>query len=336
MGGPARKSVLSSPWDVLKVGNALFIAMAGAHQIWKLDFAIQTVAPYAGDGVEARRDGSRQFASFAQPSGLASDGKALFVADAESSCIRRVDLGSGEVTTLAGGDLFDFGDHDGMGDSARFQHPLGLALHDGQLFVADAYNSKVKRLDPQTGQVQTVLSGLAEPGGLAFDGERLLVADTAHQEIKSAFIYSGKATPIVFSDLRAPRLALRDVKVDERSENARLTLPIGRATLVFEPILPQGFHLNRAAPLKLTVKITGQGARVEQATFAGAVFQNPTKIAIQTAASGSGTVELDALVSYCEGGAGALCKVKRIQHSVPFSIGAEGDKETRVRVELPN
>jgi len=334
-GGPAHSSALSSPWDVVKIGNALFIAMAGGHQIWKLDLPTQTVAPYAGDGNEARRDGNRQFASFAQPSGLASDGKSLFVADSESSCIRRIDLDGGEVTTLAGGDLFDFGDHNGIGDSARFQHPLGLALHDGQLFIADAYNGKVKRLDPQTGQVQTVLSGLAEPGGLAFDGNRLLIADTAHQEIKSAAINSGSATPIAFSNLHAPQLASREAKVDERSENARLTLPIGRATIVFEPILPQGFHLNRAAPLKLTVKTTGHGAKVEQATFAGEAFQNPTKIAIQTAESGSGTVELDALVSYCDSGTGAVCKIKRIQRSVPFSIGAEGKKETRVRVELP-
>jgi len=333
-GGPTHRGALSSPWDVLKIGNALFIAMAGTHQIWKLDFVTQTVAPYAGDGVEARRDGNRQLASFAQPSGLASDGRSLFVADSESSCIRRIDLGSGEVTTLAGGDLFDFGDRDGIGDVARFQHPLGLALHDGQLFVADAYNGKVKRLDPRTGQVQTVLSGLAEPGGLTFDGGRLLVADTAHQSVKSVDLSVGSATPIAFANLHAPQLALREAKVDEQSENARVTFPVGRATLVFEPILPHGFHLNRAAPLKLSVRMTGHGAKVEQAIFEGEAFCNPTKIALQTAASGGGTVELDVLVSYCESGTGAVCKIKRIQRSVPFSIGAGGEKEIRVRVEL--
>lgn len=334
-GGPAKTSALSSPWDVLKVQDALYIAMAGTHQIWRLDLKSNLVAPWAGDGNEARRDGNRQSASFAQPSGLASDGKSLFVADAESSCIRRIDFGTGQVQTIAGGDLFDFGDRDGVGDGARFQHPLGLALKDCQLYVADAYNGKIKRLDPRSGRVQTVAFGLAEPGGLAFDGQRLLVADTAHQSIQSVDVSDGKATVLALADLRAPQLAAREARVDEQGQDAQATLPIGRATLVFEPVLPQGFHLNRAAPLKLTVKTTGTGVKVLQTKYSGDQFQNPTRIALQTGASGSGTIELDAFVSYCDTGAGAVCKIKRIVRSVPFSISATGHDETRVRVELP-
>jgi len=334
-GGSAKTSALSSPWDVVKVGDAIFIAMAGNHQIWRLDLKSNMVAPWAGDGNEARRDGNRLFASFAQPSGLASDGKSLFVADSESSCIRRVDLQSGEVQTLAGGNLFDFGDRDGIGDTARFQHPLGLALRDGQLYVSDAYNGKIKRLDPQTGAVQTVASGLAEPGGLAFDSEQLLVADTAHQQIRTFNLQGGSSAVLSLSNLGAPQLAVREAKVDQRGESARATFPIGRATLVFEPVLPAGFHLNRAAPLKLTIKTTGKGAKAERATFSGDAFQNPTKIALQTEAGGQGSVELDALVSYCDTGTGAVCKIKRVQRSVPFSVGEGGEKETRVRVELP-
>ncbi len=334
-GGPAKTSALSSPWDVLRVNDALYIAMAGNHQIWRLDLKSNVVAPWAGDGNEARRDGNRQSASFAQPSGLASDGKSLFVADAESSCIRRIDFQTGQVQTLAGGDLFDFGDRDGVGDGARFQHPLGLALKNGQLFIADAYNGKIKRLDPSSGRVQTVAFGLAEPGGLAFDGNRLLVADTAHQSVKSVDVSDGKTTVLALADLRAPQLAAREVKVDERAQDARAMLPIGNATLVFEPVLPQGFHLNRAAPLKLTVKTTGTGVKAVKTKFSGDDFQNPTRIALQTQASGSGTIELDAFVSYCDTGTGAVCKVQRVIKSVPFSIGADGKDETRVHVELP-
>jgi thiol-disulfide isomerase/thioredoxin len=334
-GGPAKTSALSSPWDVLRVNDALYIAMAGNHQIWRLDLKSNVVAPWAGDGNEARRDGNRQSASFAQPSGLASDGKNLFVADAESSCIRRVDFATGQVQTLAGGDLFDFGDRDGVGNAARFQHPLGLALQDGQLYISDAYNGKVKQLDPATGRVKTVLSGLAEPGGLAFDGNRLLVADTAHQVVKSVDLGNSKATILTMADLSAPRLAVREAKVDERAQDARATFPVGKATLVFEPVLPQGFHLNRQAPLKLTVKTTGTGVKAVKTTFKGDEFQNPTRIALQTGASGSGTIELDAFVSYCDTGTGAVCKVQRVIRSVPFSIGATGQSETRVRVELP-
>ena len=334
-GGAAKTSPLSSPWDVLKEGDALFIAMAGTHQIWRLDLKTNLIAPWAGDGNEARRDGARQSASFAQPSGLASDGKALFVADAESSCIRRVDFASGQVQTIAGGDLFDFGDRDGVGNGARFQHPLGLALKDGLLYVSDAYNGKVKSLDPQSGRVQTICWNLAEPGGLAFDGDRLLVADTAHQTIKSLDIKAKQATVFALSNLNPPRLAARDASVDAKTKDARVSLPVGRATLVFEPILPQGFHLNRAAPLKLKVSSTGSGVKIIKATYAGDDFQNPTQVALQTDASGTGTIELDAFVSYCDSGTGAVCKVKRIQKSVPFIIATSAKDEARVKVDLP-
>ncbi|RYX86717.1 redoxin domain-containing protein [bacterium] len=334
-GGPAKTSPLSSPWDVLKVGNTLFIAMAGTHQIWSMNLARGAVGVYAGDGNEARRDGLRQGASFAQPSGLATDGKALFVADSESSCIRRIDFESGVVKTIAGGDLFDFGDRDGVGDNVRFQHPLGLAYNAGQLYISDAYNGKVKQLDPASGTVKTIASGLAEPGGLAFDGDRLLVADTAHQSIKALSATDYKPTLLTLANLSAPRLAARDAVVDIKSKGNQVSLPVGNATLIFEPVLPQGYHLNRDAPLKLTVKTTGAGVQATKTTFTGTDFQNPTRVALKTTASGKGTIELDALVAYCDIGTGALCKVQRVQQSVPFVIAPDATGEARVKVQLP-
>src|SRR5207302_10376949 len=115
--GPARQVALNSPWDLQLVGRTLYIAMAGPHQIWKLDLDKQVVATFAGSGREARIDGARDEAAFAQPSGMASDGKTLFVSDAEANIIRAIDLApNGQVRTLVGGDLFDFGDHDGRGN----------------------------------------------------------------------------------------------------------------------------------------------------------------------------------------------------------------------------
>ena len=122
--GPARQIALNSPWDLYLVGGTLYIAMAGPHQIWKVDLDRQEVSTFAGSGREARLDGPRDEAGFAQPSALESDGKTLFVSDAESNIIRAIDLGTnGEVKTLVGGDLFDFGDKDGRGNDVRLQHP---------------------------------------------------------------------------------------------------------------------------------------------------------------------------------------------------------------------
>ncbi|HYG82619.1 MAG TPA: thioredoxin-like domain-containing protein, partial [Pyrinomonadaceae bacterium] len=190
--GPARTVPLNSPWDLQLMGRTLYIAMAGPHQIWKLDLDKQEVQTFAGSGREARIDGGLAEAGFAQPSGLAFDGKTLFVADSEANIVRAIDTGAPapEVRTLAGGDLFEFGDEDGAGDDVRLQHPLGLAALDGKILIADTYNHKIKQLDPRDGSVKTLFgtgkpgqsdgaqASFYEPGGLSVARGKLYVADT--------------------------------------------------------------------------------------------------------------------------------------------------------------
>ena len=164
-------TALSSPWDLFIHGDDLFVAMAGCHQVWKMRLDGSGIGPYAGNGREDIVDGPllpRQpyelgFASFAQPSGLAGDGTWLYVADSEGSSIRAVPLDPrAEVRTVAGTShlpvarLFTFGDVDGPAAKARFQHPLGVAFHEGQIYVADTYNNKVRLVDPADGTTRTL------------------------------------------------------------------------------------------------------------------------------------------------------------------------------------
>ena len=141
---------LASPWDLWHHQNDLYIAMAGSHQIWRFDLSRNAIHPYAGNGVEdivngpalARTANQRGVASLAQPSGLASDGKRLFVADSEGSSIRAVSFGkNASVGTILGTAersqamrLFTYGDRDGALRQALLQHPLGVAYGRGQLF----------------------------------------------------------------------------------------------------------------------------------------------------------------------------------------------------------
>jgi len=196
---------LNSPWDVaLKLG-ILIVAMAGTHQLWVVDLLHDRAYPYAGTGEEGRRDGAIGDAAFAQPSGLALDGDLLFVADAEGNSIRGVQLPPVNiVTTLAGGDLFTFGDADGTGDAVRFQHPLGVAVHGGIVFVADTYNHKVKRLDPSTGAVTTFADGFYEPGGLSAAAEKLFVADTNNHTIKVIDVATRRVSALAIDGLTPP------------------------------------------------------------------------------------------------------------------------------------
>lgn len=189
-GGPAATTGLNSPWDLLLIGRVMYIAMAGHHQIWTLNLDTMKVEPFAGSGIEDINDGPRSRADLAQPSGLATDGRVLFVADSEASAVRTVGLGGIDaVTTLVGMSgrrLFNFGDVDGIGDKVRLQHALAVAYHDGKVYVADTYNSKLKVINPANRECVAYLGGnddtFNEPAGLSVAGDQLFVADTnAHR-----------------------------------------------------------------------------------------------------------------------------------------------------------
>jgi DNA-binding beta-propeller fold protein YncE len=244
-GGPARETPLSSPWDLAlfpdpsaAVATApgshedlhddrgiLFVAMAGTHQIWALDLAAGTIAPFAGTGREALVDGPRTEACFAQPSGLSLDpiGQRLYVADSETSALRAIDLQTGQVTTLVGAGLFEFGDVDGPTDQARLQHPLGVCHWPDDpagpsVLIADTYNHRLKRYDLLQKTV-TVFAGkgapggradgpartarFSEPGGLAIARRQLFVADTNNHAVRVV-------------DLADPAHPVRTLEIDER------------------------------------------------------------------------------------------------------------------------
>ena len=153
------------------------------------------VSTIAGDGSPVLRDG--KLSGFSDPFGvaIAKDGT-IYVADAgESNRIRKISP-DGNVTTLAGGSE-GFGD--GVGLSALFNTPSALALGpDGNLFVADTGNNRIRKITPE-GQVTTVAgdgtAGYVDgpvakaqfngPIGLAVsEGGDIYVADTYNDVIR--------------------------------------------------------------------------------------------------------------------------------------------------------
>jgi thiol-disulfide isomerase/thioredoxin len=229
--GKPKQIQLNSPWDLWIEGNDLYIAMAGPHQIWKMDLDEKSIGPYAGNAREDIVDGpllpddpyTRGFSSFAQPSGLSSDGKSLFVADSEGSSIRAVPISgkSKEVTTvvgtadLPGGRLFAFGDVDGPKERAKLQHALAVAYDRGTIYVADTYNNKIKAVDAKTGDTRTIAGdgkaalsdskpSFDQPAGLSIADGKLYVADTNNHAIRVLDLSSSKVTTLAIEGLSAP------------------------------------------------------------------------------------------------------------------------------------
>ncbi|MDB5263028.1 MAG: hypothetical protein JWQ14_2309 [Adhaeribacter sp.] len=190
----------NSPWDLAIAGDEMYIASAGNHQVLRMDLRTERVMRFAGNGREALINGPLRDASFNQPSGLALAGNLLYVADAEASAIRVINVENGIVQTLVGRGLFDFGDLDGAADVAQLQHAVGLTVVDSNLYIADTYNGKVKVLDLEKKRVRTLIGGLNEPNDVKFIGGFLWVTDTNHHQLLKVNLETGEKylVPITF------------------------------------------------------------------------------------------------------------------------------------------
>ena len=353
--GPARTVALSSPWDLQLVGQTLFIAMAGPHQIWKLDLDKDEVSTFAGSGREARLDGRLLDAGFAQPSGLATDGKNLFVADSESNIIRAIDIAAGEVRTLVGGDLFEFGDVDATGDKVRLQHPLGLLSIGEKLLIADTYNHKIKELDPKLRKVTTLLGtgkpgqndGLApsfyEPGGLSVANGILYVADTNNHAIRVVDLQTKRTATLRINGLTPPAKAMDRIASDTgpNSEDIKLTSQNLRAGstgfLEINVDLPAGYHLNPAAPQRYKVTVDNQKTiTIDQdvASRAEKSLQLPLRIPLRTAASGSANLRAQVTLFYCREDNTGTCRIKTLVWQVPLELTNAGPAELKLQGKL--
>ena len=140
-------------------GN-LFFADSGTHLVRRIDHATSILTTVAGNGVQgfSGDGGPALAAAIDTPSGLAVDGTGnLYLADTHNQRVRRVDAATGVITSVAGTGQPGFSGDGGAAGMAALRLPRGLALDAaGNLYLADASNHRVRRIDAATGQITTV------------------------------------------------------------------------------------------------------------------------------------------------------------------------------------
>ena len=207
---------IRSPWDLQVADGELVVAMAGSHQLFSFDPKESRIRVLSGNAGEGMMDGAPGDATLAQPSGLAGDATAMYFVDAESSAVRRVDIGDGSVETLIGSGLTRSGDMDGVGNEVLFAHPQGIELlEDGNLVVVDTFNSKVKRMLPGSLEVSTLdwFTGelrLSQPQGASRHGDFLYVADTNNDRIVVRDLAADASRVFEIQDLSPPAFSASD------------------------------------------------------------------------------------------------------------------------------
>lgn len=339
------EQMISSPWDICHIaqggGSGLLVAMAGLHQLWLycltditwwkgVTYKQGMMVRVVGSGMEENRNNSYPHkAGLAQPSGISLDQDWIYLADSESSTVRKINRKDGAVKNLCGGErdptnLFAYGDTDGDGVNAKLQHPLGVAVGDqGDVFVADSYNHKLKVVKGPKGSVKTLVGGgddqLSEPGGLSWNNGKLYVADTNNHCIKVVDPDTGAMNildicmvDIVDSPQSAPVSSTHTITAKE-----------GVAYLEAELGMTEGSKLNMEAPSTWSIEVGGDGwtysakGKIESDVLKTS-FQHPPITSDKPI-----TLKLSARVYICT--TDNLCMVKTVKHVV--SINGGGDKQ---------
>lgn len=201
------------PTGITTDGDNLYVTDSGNDTIRRIDlnngYAVSTLAGKAG--AVGSDDGSPEVARFNLPQRITTDGTSLFVSDFNNRTIRRIDILTGTVSTLAGspGPLgADVGSIDGVGAAARFNQPCGITTDGTNLYVTDLHQNTIRKITISSGAVTTIsgtpkLKDDAEgligeggsvdspgtpsfynPMGITSDGTSLFVADTNNHTIR--------------------------------------------------------------------------------------------------------------------------------------------------------
>jgi DNA-binding beta-propeller fold protein YncE len=336
---------LRSPWDVeLGEEGTLYIAMAGLHQLWAYDLNNASLRVVVGDGREALLNRALLDSELAQPSGLYYADGLLTFADSESSSIRVADFAADEVRTLAGpaeNTLFDFGDVDGTVGTSRLQHPLGVTgTSDGTLYLADTYNSRIKRIDPAMGMT-TMVFGLGgdggfadgdaetaafdEPGGLDYADGKLYVADTNNHAIRIIDLEAGMVSTVSFPNPEALIIEEAPVTVvggnqmlDADQTLATQSVAPGSAELTLTLSLPEGFKINDLIDSTGTFSASGS-VTVDDGPLTLTIGDEARSVTVPLTVEGDGSVFADLTLYYCREGEEALCFIDTLVIEAPLT-----------------
>lgn len=333
-GRMGRQQGINSPWDVVREGSTQYVAMAGQHQIWRIDLPVGFSRALAGTGRENIADGPTETSAFSQPSGICMmDGK-LYIADSEVSAIRCIDMATERVSTILGEGLFSFGDVDGVFPKAKLQHPLGVAAYGASILVADTYNHKIKLVDPAARSVHTILGhgkpatqtqaggpAFFEPGGLCVAGDDLFVADTNNHRVVRIHLVTHQWHEVTFDELSSPR-ALEAKATHAASASVSSGCDV---QIEVDIKMVEGFHFSPEAPWSL--RVSNNGTTLAQQT--GKSTAPPLCVTIPRDHVSSGNWVVEAYFASCKTGPAGQCIPKA--HRWDLKVSGDGTSD-RIRL----
>jgi DNA-binding beta-propeller fold protein YncE len=271
-------------------GDRLFIADSNHNRlvVTKLD---GTLVETIGAGTRGALDGSFDKATFYRPQGMALDGDTLYVADTENHLIRRVDLKTKVVQTVAGtGEQARDYFRQGAARTIPLSSPWDLQLVQRQLYITMAGTHQIWKLDLDKQEVSTFAgsgrearadgplldAGFAQPSGITTDGQRLFIADSESNIIRAISLADGGVETIVGGDL----FDFGDV--DGSGDDVRLQHPLGVVASDGQILIADTYNhkIKQLDPKTRTVKSFLGSGKPGQADGAAPSFYEPAGLSI--------------------------------------------------------
>lgn len=167
-GGPARSAALAGPHDVTvdSAGN-LYIAdynyfLQSGSRVRKVDARTGIITTVAGGGSPADGvgDGGPATSAALVPGCVELDPAGNLIICDLTGRVRKVDLGTGLITTIGGGGAPADGVGDGGAATTAALSPQGVAFDAaGFMYISDGHQDRVRRVNPSSGIIRTIAGG---------------------------------------------------------------------------------------------------------------------------------------------------------------------------------
>uniref|UniRef100_Q01RF7 NHL repeat containing protein n=1 Tax=Solibacter usitatus (strain Ellin6076) TaxID=234267 RepID=Q01RF7_SOLUE len=265
---PAASAQLVAPGGIwVDASNNVFIADSGNNRVVVVQYPSGILYQIAGNGTATSSGdgGSALQSSVNRPMGLAADFNGnLYISEFQGNRIRRIDMQTGMISTVAGTGVQGFAGDGGLAGSAQLSHPAGIAFDSaGNLYIADMGNFRIRRIDGQTGVITTIAgdgSNTTSPDGVLAAGAGLS---------QPIWVAPDRSGGLLVSEMGAMRIR----RVDLAGGGLTTVAGNGNANFTGDGVPAQNAGIG--GPLGLTVFVngdvlfadgTGRVRRVEAAT----------------------------------------------------------------------
>ena len=251
--GPSSDTWPNYPNSVAVASDGtLYLADRGAHSILKVT-TDGTSSIFAGTGV-AGFSGDREVATAAQlntPTGVAvtADGRTVYIADRLNHRIRKIDVETRIISTIAGTGSVGFSGDNGAATAAVLNNPIDVAVDgDGNVYIADLENHRIRKVTVATGIIDTIAGSgpygagtggysgdgvsataarLNQPVGVAVASDgTMYISDLSNQRVRKVAPPNMDGSRII-TDFAGTGTAGFNEAADQQATDSQLNNPIG-------------------------------------------------------------------------------------------------------------